>query len=449
MKNILIFLLALSATMAAGASVAKTQPSETVKLSEKVDTLTSVIDALYQNIQTITETQEMLSVRMEETREDYMTFLTDSHETRNWTLGIISLIVGAFGVAFPIISNHQAKKKSEDAHTAVQTLTQNVDSINKGIMNTQDRINNVAVQINKDREIIDKQLLDIRTIKGQIDKIQDKIKTSENNARESQQRAMISSLFSQALKEEDTNRAIELYTRILKLNPQDVEALNNRSLAYSKTKRYHLALQDIEKYIKLKPDSPNGYAISGLIYLEQKQYSKSIKYFKIAMEKNPQDIRVYRSIVFVYQEMGQWQNVIDTYNIIAQDKELTAKDYNNRAYAYYKLNKLDIALADVNDSLSMSDDNSIKAKAFDTRACIYIAMGPDYYKLALDDLTAAIGLDPNLWECYENRASLYQKMIEFTQDSNQKEYYKQLRLADLEAFRKQKSCNTNESTNRA
>ena len=448
MKNILIFLLVLSAIMAAEASVAKIQHSETTKLSEKVDSLTSVIDALSQNIQTITETQEMLVVRMAETREDYTNYLTDLYETRNWTLGVISLIVGAFGVAFPIISNHQAKKKSEETHAVVQTLTQNVDDINNGIMNTQDRINNVAAQINKDREIIDKQLLDIRTIKGQIDKIQDKIKTSENNARESQQRAMISSLFSQALKEEDTNRAIELYTRILKLNPQDVEALNNRSLAYSRTKQYHLALQDIGKYINLKPDSPNGYAIRGLIYLEQKQYSKSIKYFKIAMEKNPQDIRVYRSIVFVYQEMGQWQNVIDTYNIIAQAEGLTAKDYNNRAYAYYKLNKLDIALADVNDSLSMNDDNSVKAKAFDTRACIYIAMGPEHYKFALEDLTTAIELDPNFWECYENRASLYQKMIESTQDSNRKEYYKQLRFADLEVFRK-KSCNTNESTNRA
>lgn len=447
MKTILIFLLALSATMVAEASVVKPQPSETAKLSEKVDSLTSVIDALSQNIQTITETQEMLAVRMAETREDYTNYLTDSYETRNWTLGIISLIVAAFGVAFPMISNHQAKKKSEEAHAAVQTLTKNVDRINKGIMNTQNRINNVAAQIDKDREIIANQLLDIKKIKEQTDKIQDKIKTSENNARESQQRAMISSLFSQALKEEDTNRAIELYTRILKLDPQNTEALNNRSIVYSDTKQYQLAIQDAEQYMELKPDSPNGFAIIGLIYLEQKDYSKAIEYCKIAINKDPQDIRGYRTLSSVYLGCEQWQNSIDTFNIIAQKDQLTAMNYNDRAYAYYKLGKLEIALADANESLSMdNDDNLCKSGALDTRACIYMEMGPDYYNLALNDFNKAIVLNPNLWVAYENRAALYQKMLENTSDLEQKEQYKQLRLADLETFRKQNTCKTNESS---
>ena len=216
MKNILILILALCATMASEAATTKTRPSETAKLSEKVDSLTSVIDALSHNIQTITKTQEALSVRMAETREDYMTFLTDSHETRNWTIGIISLIVAALGVAAPLLLSYLAKQKSE---TLFRTLKQNINSI--------------AEQINRDREIINTQLSDIRTIKDQIDKIQAKIKASETNARQSQQRAMISSLFSQALKEEDKNTAIKLYSRILKIDPKYADALNNRSLFFS------------------------------------------------------------------------------------------------------------------------------------------------------------------------------------------------------------------------
>lgn len=244
--------------MASEAATTKTRPSETAKLSEKVDSLTSVIDDLSHNIQAITKTQEMLSVRMAETREDYMTFLTDSHETRNWTIGIISLIVGAFGIATPIFLNHQAKKKSEKALKAVSDLSQNIDNINTGIISTQNRIDDVAKQINKDRKIINSQLSDITNIKKQVTTLQKKSEASENNARKSQLSAMISRLFSEALKEKDSNRAIELYSRILKLDPQDIDALNNRSIAYSDTKQYHLAIQDAEQYIKLKPDSPNG-----------------------------------------------------------------------------------------------------------------------------------------------------------------------------------------------
>lgn len=85
------------------------------------------------------------------------------------------------------------------------------------------------------------------------------------------------------------------------------------------------------------------------------------------------------------------------------------------------------------------------AETYDTRACIYIAMGADYYDVALADFNKAIGLNPNLWALYENRAALYQKMIENTSDPEQKEHYKQLRLADLETFRKQSTCKANES----
>lgn len=440
MKKILIFLLALSAIMVARASVTKPQPSETTNLSETVDSLT-------QHIQTITETQEMLTVRMAETREDYMTFLTDSHETRNWTLGIISLIVGVFGVAFPIISNHQAKMKSEKALDAVRNLSQNIDNINAEIMGTQKRIDDVAQQINKDRTIINSQLSEITNIKKQVIAFQQRSKASEKSARESQTSAMINRLFSEALKEEDNNRAIELYTRILKLAPQETEALNNRSIVYSATKQYQLAIQDTEQYIKLKPDSPNGYAIMGMIYSKQKNYSKAIEYCNIAIDKDPQDIRGYRMLTNIYQECTRWQDVIDTLNIIAQKGQLTARDYNNRAYAYYKLGKLEIALADANESLSMDNNNDkSKASALDTRACIYMGMGPDYYHSALNDFNKAIALAPDLWKIYENRADLYQKMKENTPDPKQKEHYKQLRLADLDTFRKQKNCKTNESS---
>lgn len=425
MKNILILILALCATMASEAATTKTRPSETAKLSEKVDSLTSVIDALSHNIQTITKTQEALSVRMAETREDYMTFLTDSHETRNWTIGIISLIVAALGVAAPLLLSYLAKQKSE---TLFRTLKQNINSI--------------AEQINRDREIINTQLSDIRTIKDQIDKIQAKIKASETNARQSQQRAMISSLFSQALKEEDKNTAIKLYSRILKIDPKYADALNNRSIAYTDLKQYDKALADALQYISIQPDSPNGYAIAGYIYVQKQEYLEAIKYCKEAIGKAPRDARSYRLLASIYAKTKQYQLDIDTLNVIFEMNQVTQSDYNNRAYAYYKLNKLEIALADANESLSMDNKD---AATYDTRACIYMAMGADYYDVALADFNKAIALDPNLWALYENRAALYQKMMEATSDPEQKEQYKQLRLADLETFRKQSTCKANES----
>ena len=173
-----------------------------------------------------------------------------------------------------------------------------------------------------------------------------------------------------------------------------------------------------------------------------KDYSEAIRYCHEAISRDPQDIRGYQTLSLVYLKCSQWQDFIDLLNTIAQKTQLTSGDYNNRAYAYYKLNKLEIALADVNESLAMDET---KASTYDTRACIYMGMGADYYDLSLNDLNKAISLDPSLWDAYENRAALYQKMIENTSDPEQKEHYKQLRLADLETFRKQSTCKANES----
>lgn len=446
MKNILILILALCATIASEAATTKTRPSETAKLSEKVDSLTSVIDDLSHNIQTITKTQEMLSVRMAETREDYMTFLTDSHETRNWTLGIISLIVGAFGVATPILLNLQARRKSEKALKAVSDLSQNIDNINTGIISTQNRIDDVAKQINKDRKIINSQLSDITNIKKQVTTLQKRSKASENNARKSQLSAMISRLFSEALKEKDSNRAIELYSRILKLDPNDIESTGNRGLLYAHLKQYDKAIHDAKNCIKINPASSIGYTIMGYIYLNRKDYENAIKYCNEAIIRSPQNIHNYRVIYEAYSERGEWQLAVEALNALVGLNQAKSSDYNNRAFAYYKLGKLEIALADINEALLMCNDNDLeKANAYDTRGCIYTNMGPDNYEFALNSFSKAIKLNPSLWDAYENRAALYQKMIENTSDPEQKEHYKQLRLADLETFRKQSTCKANES----
>lgn len=450
MKNILILILAMCATVVSEAATTKIRTSETAKLSEKIDSLTSVIDVLSHNMQAITETQGMLSVRMAETREDYMTFLNDSHETRNWTLGIISLIVGAFGVATPILLNLQAGKKSEKALVAVKTLNRNIDNINTGIMSTQRQINIVAEQINKDREKINNQLSDITEIKAQIDKIQNKIKASEENARESQQRAMISRLFAEALKEKDSGRAVELYSRILKIDSNDIESAGNRGLLYANLKQYDKALRDAKNCIKINPESSIGYTLLGYIYFNMDKYAEAIRYCNEAIRKKPHIASNYRIMALAYIEEGQLQLSINALNELVDCNQANSSDYNNRAYVYCKLGKLEVALADANEALSIcDDDDSLKASILDTRGCIYANMGPDNYESALNNFNKAIKLNPQLWEAYENRASLYQKLIETTLDPKQQEQYKQLRLADLETFRKRNTQDNGATTDKA
>ena len=132
---------------------------------------------------------------------------------------------------------------------------------------------------------------------------------------------------------------------------------------------------------------------------------------------------------------GFSQEVIDDIYKAASVAKLNASDYNGLAYSYFKLKKFDFALSNVTESLKK---NPNFPEALDTRACIYIELGEDYYESALVDLNQALILNPQLWEVYENRIKLYDKMISIETDDSKIVELKRLRDADIETFAKRK-----------
>lgn len=61
-------------------------------------------------------------------------------------------------------------------------------------------------------------------------------------------------------------------------------------------------------------------------------------------------------------------------------------------------------------------------------------LGEQYYESALMDFDQALKLNPRLWETYENRMHLYDKMILSEVDDKKNTMFKQLRDRDMEIF---------------
>lgn len=55
------------------------------------------------------------------------------------------------------------------------------------------------------------------------------------------------------------NEAISAFTKILRLEPQHLDALNRRGFAYLKTQQYLLAIQDYTEVSRLNPDKIETY----------------------------------------------------------------------------------------------------------------------------------------------------------------------------------------------
>ena len=69
---------------------------------------------------------------------------------------------------------------------------------------------------------------------------------------------------------------------------------------------------------------------------------------------------------------------------------------------------------------------------------IIVSLGEKYYDDALDDFNQALKLNPQLWETYENRINLYDKIISKETDDSKIVELKRLRDADIETFAKRK-----------
>lgn len=435
MKKIL-FLIVVGVLLSFTPSMGQKQSTqkEIIKLNAKVDSLEKAVDKLIYDQQRVADTQAHIVNRLVEMREDYANILADSHGTRNWILGMVTLIVGAFGVAFPFFSNRSTKKKSDKAEQRVFQMHKSIEDVKKKLLQSETEIKKVATQVNKDREVVRGQLDGIKNIRIQVDNIQTKIETSERNARESQKEAMINRLFAQAANEKNSNTAIDLYTKILRLE-QNVTAYVQRANQYLECKLYHEAILDAQKVIDLNAEDKSNIAYANYILAVANAnlniYDKALQYINNGIEILPNDAEGYKIRASIYAHQERPQDAINDLYKAASLVKLNAEDYNELAYSHYKLGKFDIALSNVTESLKR---NPNFAEALDTRGCIYMELGEQYYVSALEDFNQAIKLNPQLWECYENRKNLYDKMIAIETDSEKNKELKQLRNIDMEAF---------------
>jgi len=65
---------------------------------------------------------------------------------------------------------------------------------------------------------------------------------------------------------ENADKAIDNYTKAIKINPKFVKAYNNRGIAYVWKKKYDLAVADFNKAIKLDPKNGKAYNNRAIVY---------------------------------------------------------------------------------------------------------------------------------------------------------------------------------------
>ena len=280
-----------------------------------------------------------------------------------WMCLIVTILTAGLGVGLPLFINNRNDKRLKDSYEKmVDELMEKVSSVEADAKSAKESLSEVT-------ELKES----IKAIKKDIDK-------SKRNAERAARRAMASKLFAQAVSEKDPSKEMELYSRIIEIDPNIAEVYNNRGILRKEMNDLDGALHDYNKAIELDPNDAMSYNNRGILKKEMNDPDGALQDYNKAIELNPN----------------------------------YAMAYNNRADLYLKMNDLDKALADVNHSIDLGGGYV----SFITKGEIYIAM--EKYSDAIELFTQALSYNEKCKESFEYRAKCYRKLAEAELDEEKK-----------------------------
>jgi Flp pilus assembly protein TadD len=101
-----------------------------------------------------------------------------------------------------------------------------------------------------------------------------------------------------------------LAKRVLKINPNDPEALSILSYYQYLSEDYDEALDTYDRYISILPDEPAGYNNKALIYKRKKQYKEEEKLYRVAIDLEPDDATAVNNLAVNLGHQGRFEEAL-------------------------------------------------------------------------------------------------------------------------------------------
>ncbi len=201
-------------------------------------------------------------------------------------------------------------------------------------------------------------------------------------------------------------RKIEILTQIIKLDPNDFVAFNNRGISYDDSGRYQEAINDYDQVIALNPKGAMVFNNRGSAYAYLGKYQKAINDYDQAIVLNPKFSEAFNNRGVVYGNLRKYQKAMEDYDQAIVLNPKNAKAFNNRGNAYTNLGEYQKAIEDYNQAIVLDPQY---AEAFYNRGVAYRKLGKlgkllggkedkaiEKEDKAIEDFKTAGALDPSI-----------------------------------------------------
>lgn len=121
--------------------------------------------------------------------------------------------------------------------------------------------------------------------------------------------------------------ALNIYLKLLKINPNNFEVAMSASLAYSKLGDWKNAIKLCKIALKINPNSFDANNQMGLVYYCSGEMDKSIQYYEKAFELgDDSNEKIYSNLAYAYEKAGQVNDAIEIFNeLLEKFPDLTNK----------------------------------------------------------------------------------------------------------------------------
>lgn len=178
---------------------------------------------------------------------------------------------------------------------------------------------------------------------------------------------------------EQRESALKDRNRALELTPDDIDYLTGRAQTLRELKRFTAARKDLEKAISLDPSRATSYYELGYVYFDEESYPQARMFFDMAVQRDNQTPEFVSMRGMANYRLKQYEAAIADLNQALALKPDTPHYYWNLGYSYWYLDRFPECAQAFTDYIRLRPD---EAAGYDERA-------DAYEKLNRDDLAAA------------------------------------------------------------
>ena len=187
----------------------------------------------------------------------------------------------------------------------------------------------------------------VENIQKAIGKIQSQVEASSGKSKKELHAELAFQQGNVLVMLEQINRAIEVYSHAIELNPNSIYTYNNRGVAYGAKGDYDRAIADYTKAIQLNPNYANAYAHRGVAYQKKGEILYAIQDYSTAIGLNPELAEAYTHRGNIYLSKIDIHRAIEDYNAAIKLNSDAGLAYGNCGVAWLHLQQWGNAKVDL------------------------------------------------------------------------------------------------------